>query len=80
MKAMGNIYLTWRSGKGESRHKVGVLRRNSTEGVRFNYIISQEEATQIGFIPYTDFPDLTKVYTENVLEIFGHKDYKIRKE
>jgi hypothetical protein len=72
-RLLGNIYLTWRSGKGKRRHKVGVLRRNSTEGIRFNYIVSPEEAAQIGFIPYTDFPDLLKTYTENVLEIFGQR-------
>ena len=73
MKELGNIYLTWRLGKGQRRHKVGIIRKNSTQGVRFRYLISQEEATKIGFTPYTDFPDLFKEFTENVLEIFGQR-------
>lgn len=31
------------------------------------------EAEKEGFTPYVDFPDLTKVYSENVLEIFGQR-------
>jgi hypothetical protein len=55
------------------RHKVGVIHKTDAGGVRFNYIISPEEAGQIGFIPYTDFPNMSKEYTENVLEIFGRR-------
>jgi hypothetical protein len=73
MRAIGNIYLTWRAGKGHRRHRVGIIRKNSTEGIRFRYLVSPEEASKTGFIPYTDFPDLTKEYTENVLEIFGQR-------
>ena len=73
MKEVGNIYLTWRAGAGERRHKVGIIRKNSTQGVRFRYLISHDKAVSIGFTPYTDFPDLTKEYTENVLEIFGQR-------
>ena len=73
MKEVGNIYLTWRAGVGYRRYKVGIIRRNSTQGVRFQYLISKEKAAEIGFMPYTDFPDLTKEYTENVLEIFGQR-------
>jgi hypothetical protein len=73
MIAFYDIYLAWRGGKGKRRHKVGVVSRDSTNGVRFNYIITQEEADHIGFVPYTDFPDLSRRYTENVLEIFGQR-------
>jgi hypothetical protein len=75
MKALGNIYLTWRSSKGQRRHKVGIIRKNNTQGIRFNYLVSPEEAARIGFSSYTDFPDLDKEkeYTENVLEIFGQR-------
>jgi len=38
MKALGNIYLTWRKSKGQSRIIVGVIKRNVTDGVRFQYI------------------------------------------
>jgi hypothetical protein len=73
MKELGNIYLTWRQSKGKRRHKVGIIRRNKIDGVRFNYTISNIKAEEIGFIPYTDFPDLAKNYTENVLDIFGQR-------
>jgi len=73
VKELGNIYLTWRLGKGQRRHKVGIIRKNNTQGIRFRYLLSKEEATKIGFAPYTDFPDLSKEFTENVLEIFGQR-------
>jgi len=99
MKAIGNIYLTWRKGKGHSRIIVGVIKRNKTNGVRFKYIndegndnddlnnsglnikktkqkysqIGVSKALKEGFTYYTDFPDLTKEYSENVLEILGKR-------
>jgi len=73
MKELGNIYLAWRLGEGHRRHKVGIIRRNSTEGTRFRYLVTQEEVARLGFTPYTDFPYLDKEYTENVLEIFGQR-------
>lgn len=73
MKTLGNIYLAWRGGKGKRRQKVGVVHRDNTGDVHFNYIITPEEAVHMGFVPYTDFPDLSKRYTENVLEIFGQR-------
>ncbi|MDR1974672.1 MAG: hypothetical protein LBQ31_08390 [Bacteroidales bacterium] len=73
MNVLGNIYLTWRAGRGMRRHKVGVISRYGVDGVRFNYIISPEDAVKTGFTPYTDFPDLSKTYTENVLDIFGQR-------
>jgi hypothetical protein len=73
MKEIGNIYLIWRQGKGKRRQKIGVIRRNKTDGVRFNYIIDNKKANETGFIPYTAFPDLAKKYTDNVLDIFGQR-------
>lgn len=73
MNELGNIYLVWRKSKGERRHKVGMVRRNSTQGVRFHYLVKWDEAARLGFTPYTDFPDLTKEYSENVLDIFGQR-------
>lgn len=74
MKAIGKIYLTWRKGKGSSRIVVGVIKRNSTEGICFRYINEGvEKAKKEGFNGYTDFPDLTKNYKENVIEIFGQR-------
>ena len=74
MKAIANIYLAWRKGKGSRRKIVGVIKKNATEGVRFNYLPNGvEEAQKEGFTPYVDFPDTSKVYTDNVLEIFGQR-------
>lgn len=70
-KSIGNIFLIWRQSRGKRRKVVGVIKRNSTEGTRFSYIITEKEANEIGFTPYVDFPDLKKTYTENVLEIFA---------
>ena len=74
MKAIGTIYLTWRKGKGNSRKRVGVIKKNVSNGVSFAYLMEGvREAEKEGFTPYVDFPDVTKVYSENVLEIFGQR-------
>ena len=73
MKEIGHIYLVWRPRKGERRQIVGIIRRNSTEGTRFKYTITEKKAQEMGFVPYTDFPKLTIEYTENVLDIFGQR-------
>jgi len=74
VKAIGSIYLVWRKGKGSRRKVVGVIKRNASDGVRFQYIREGvEEAQKEGFTPYIDFPDTSKEYTENVLEIFGQR-------
>lgn len=74
MKAIGNIYLSWRKGKGSRRNIVGIIKQNITEGVRFNYIIEGvNEAKKDGFTVYTDFPDISKVYKDNVLGVFGQR-------
>jgi hypothetical protein len=77
MKEIGHIYLSWREGLGKRRHIVGVLKRNTTHGVRFSYIKNGVElAKNDGFSPYTEFPDFDKEYTENVLEVFGQRIMK----
>lgn len=76
MRAIGNIYLTWRKGKGNSRTAVGVIKRNATDGVRFQYIEAGVLKAKLeGFNGFADFPDTSKskVYTENVLEILGKR-------
>jgi len=74
MKAIGNIYLTWRKGKGNSRTAVGVIKRNATDGVRFQYIDSGvKKAILEGFNGFADFPDTSKEYKENVLDIIGKR-------
>jgi len=77
VKEIGHIYLAWREGIGKRRHIVGVLKKNSTQGVRFSYIKKGVEAAiKDGFSTYTEFPDLNKEYKENVLEIFGQRIMK----
>jgi len=74
MSRIGNIFLIWRKGPGSRRIPVGVIKRNSIDGTRFEYIKKNiEEANNQGFIPYTGFPDITKSYTNNVLEIFSQR-------
>jgi hypothetical protein len=74
MNAIGNIFLTWRAGKGSRRIPVGVIKKNATEGIRFNYIKDGiEEAKKHGFASYESFPDTSKEYTNEVIEIFGKR-------
>lgn len=72
--------LSWRKGDGSRRYVIGVLKRNKVEGVRFSYI---EEgvlsARKEGFTPYTEFPEVNKIYTKNVLEIFGQRLLKVER-
>lgn len=74
MKAIGNIQLIWRPGKGSRRISVGTIKKNETDGVRFHYnSLGVEEAKKLGFEHYEGFPDTDKSYTENVLQIFGQR-------
>jgi hypothetical protein len=74
LKSISKIYLAWRKGKGFSRHVVGVLKRNTIDGVTFKYLKENiDRAKQDGFSPYTDFPDLDRTYSKNVLEIFSQR-------
>lgn len=74
MKAIGNIHLIWRPGKGSRRISVGTIKKSASEGIRFQYNQEGvEEARKLGFVHYEGFPDTDKVYTENVIEIFGQR-------
>jgi hypothetical protein len=80
VKAIGKIYLAWRKGKGSRRSIVGVIHKNATIGVRFEYLKDGVlKAMEDGFTPYIDFPEIEKIYTENVLEIFGQRLIKIER-
>lgn len=73
MKSIACIYLAWRKGKGASRKIVGVIKRNS-KGITFNYITENlTDAKKDGFTYYVDFPDVDRVYTENIIDIFGQR-------
>lgn len=72
MKIFNSIFLAWRSNINNQRHIVGVIKKNKdNNSFYFKYLITPQKALQIGVIPYTAFPDLDKIYTENVLNIFG---------
>lgn len=78
---IGHIYLAWRKGPGFSRVIIGVIKRNATEGVTFRYLKDGlEAAKKDGFVIYPDFPDEDKVYTDNVLDIFGQRLNKSERE
>lgn len=77
MKELGYIYLSWREGQGKRRHIVGVIKKNVTQGVIFCYFPKNVElARQDGFSPYTEFPDIDKIYNDKVLEVFGQRIIK----
>lgn len=74
MKEFGHIFLSWRSGIGQPRHLVGKLKRNVSDGITFQYFPEKVRAAQAdGFIPYTEFPEIDKVYKERVIETFGQR-------
>ncbi|HFK5575350.1 hypothetical protein M2T28_03805 [Elizabethkingia miricola] len=73
-KIIKNIYLTWRTGKGGRRIPIGRIKKNSTEGITFSYLKRNvEEAQKKGFVLFEGFPDIDKIYSSNVLDIFGHR-------
>ena len=73
-KFIKQIYLVWRRGRNDSRIKVGKLTKNVTDGIRFQYIEEGvKEAMEKGFTMYPDFPDIDRIYTQNVLEIFSQR-------
>lgn len=72
IKEFGHIFLSWRQGAGHRRHVVGVLKKSTSHGVIFHYLQEAvEKAKEQGFIPYTEFPEIDKTYSDNVMEIFG---------
>jgi len=74
LKTLGNIHVIWRGGKGRRRIVVGVIKRNASNGVTFNYIEKGvEEAAKEGFTPDEAFPDTSRIYYENVLSIFSQR-------
>lgn len=76
MKKIGTIKLVWRPGKGSRRIPIGTIRKNVSDGVRFQYNKEGvEEAKKLGFIHYEGFPDTDseKIYDENVIDIFGQR-------
>lgn len=78
---IGHIYLAWRKGPGCRRILVGVIKCNATKGLRFEYIPDGvSRAKDDGFVPYPDFPETDKIYSEDVLDIFGQRLNKSERE
>lgn len=74
MKEFDKIYLSWRKGQGNRRHIIGVLQTIPGGHHVFTYDkAAVEKAEKDGFAPYTEFPDISKSYNGNVLEIFGQR-------
>ncbi|WP_295116428.1 hypothetical protein [uncultured Chitinophaga sp.] len=73
MHEFDQIFLSWRSGQGSSRHIVGQL--SEVDGVfQFEYFPNEvEKALELGFAPYAEFPDVSQKYKTNVLEVFGQR-------
>ncbi len=68
-----DIYLVWRSGRGQRRIAIGVIQRLNS-GYSFEYLIDGlSEATKQGFSSYPDFPDTKKTYTKDVIESFAQR-------
>jgi len=73
MYNFGYLYLSWRKGFGHPRYIVGVIKIKKS-GTTFSYIEHVvEEAKREGFTPYTEFPDIGKIYSENVIDIFSQR-------
>jgi hypothetical protein len=66
------IFLIWRKGKGHQRFIIGELFQ--FEGIyKFKYLPKAKELEKEGFITYTEFQDLNKIYDKNILQIFGQR-------
>ncbi len=78
MSKFGNIYLSWRKGSGSKRHIVGIIKYNSTKGATFQYLPDKElkDAIDDGFKCYTEFPELDKLYKDNVLDTFKQRLFR----
>lgn len=74
MKEFDKLYLSWRKGQGSRRHIVGALTQSNDGSFSFSYNeAAVQKAREEGFAPYTEFPDITKFYNGNVLDIFAQR-------
>lgn len=73
MRSFGYLYLSWRKGVGYSRHIIGIIKIKPND-TTFSYILhAVEKAKNEGFTSYTEFPEITKVYSDNVIETFSQR-------
>ena len=74
MREFDDIYISWRSGSGKPRHIIGVLKKHQDGKFTFSYdIVAVEKARVEGFLPYTEFPDISQKYNGSVLEVFSQR-------
>jgi hypothetical protein len=74
MKEFDKIFLSWRKGQGHQRHIVGVLDQSIAGAHSFSYDkIAVEKATEDGFTPYIEFPDILKIYNGTTLDVFAQR-------
>lgn len=68
------IYLTWRKATGNRRFVVGKLVKDG-DNYSFRYSSPEEleKARSVGFDYYPAFPDLTKIYDNDVLNTFARR-------
>ena len=72
MNEFDKIYLIWRKSSGERRIPIGIITKNEQNKYQFEYLL--EEINKIpDFLPYIEFIDVNKVYTNNVVEIFAQR-------
>jgi hypothetical protein len=74
MSDFDKIYLSWRKGPGYGRYIVGLLDHRSDGSFSFSYdpdVVGR--AKRDGFTPYTEFPDVSKTYNGNVMDIFAQR-------
>lgn len=69
------IYLTWRKDIDKRRHIIGILNRLDNNNYSFMYSEKNvaEANQQDGFTYYPAFNDTTKVYDNNVLDVFKRR-------
>ncbi len=74
MREFDKIFLSWRTGPGSARLIVGVIQKLLDDTMIFKYDVEESEcAKKEGFLPYTEFPDVNKIYNGNVLDIFAQR-------
>ena len=73
-KLFGNIHLVWRKGQGHRRISIGVIKRNATRGILFEYSEDGvKKAEQQGFSGYPGLSLDKNVHVANIPEIFSKR-------
>ena len=74
MLEFDKILLVWRKGSGSRREAVGEILHRADNSFIFKYYPNTIELKETeGFTPYTEFQDLNKEYSGNVVDIFAQR-------